>query len=192
MEQRGVDVGGIVKDVVDERQYQQDLQLGRAFDCQTRADVACPMQQDGKDGERGRDARQIVRDLRIGRGKCSDTHPVTKLAAQVGAGEAQCRKKRTQTVAHAQVDDKRQVYDERIRLTGKQFSANGIGDREGGTGCGANPQQFKRMAPIDFDAAQRRRGKNAKEQRRGVVNRPKNHFDLRRHQRLPPSKRTAK
>ena len=35
VEQRGVDVGGIVKDVIDERQDEQNLELGRAFDRQT-------------------------------------------------------------------------------------------------------------------------------------------------------------
>ena len=95
MEQRGVDVGGVVKDVVDERQDQQDFQLGGAFNCQTGSNVTGPMQKDDKDGGRGDDARQIVRDLRIGRGKCGDTHPIAELAAQVGTGDAQCREQRT-------------------------------------------------------------------------------------------------
>ena len=135
------------------------------------------MQQDGKDGERGRDARQIVRDLRIGRGKCGDTHPVAELAAQIGARNAERGKQWTQAVARAQVDDKRQVHDKRISLAGKKLSANDIGDREGGAGHDADPQQLKRVASVDFDTAQRRRGKDAKEQRRGVVDCPKDHFD---------------
>ena len=59
------------------------------------------MQQDGKDAERGSDACQIVRDLRIGCGKCGDAHPVAELAAQIGAGDAQRREQRTQVVARA-------------------------------------------------------------------------------------------
>ena len=86
------------------------------------------MQQDGRDAERGSDACQIVRDLRIGRGKGGDAHPVAELAAQMGAGDAQCREQRAQAVARTQVDGKRQVHDERIDLTGKKLSANDIGD----------------------------------------------------------------
>ena len=63
MEERGIDVGGVVEDVVDERQDEQNLQLGGAFDCQAGANLACPMQQDGKDAERGDDACHVVRDL---------------------------------------------------------------------------------------------------------------------------------
>ena len=121
------------------------------------------MQQDGKDAERGRDARQIVRDLRIGCGKGGDAHPVAELTAQIGAGDAQCREQRAQTVARTQVDGKRQVHDERIDLTGKKLSANDIGDRKGSAGCGSDPHQLECMASIDFDTAQRRRSKDAKE-----------------------------
>ena len=64
------------------------------------SNVAGPMQQDGRDAERGSDACQIVRDLRIGRGKGGDAHPVAELAAQIGAGDAQCREQRAQAVAH--------------------------------------------------------------------------------------------
>ena len=88
VEERGIDVGGVVEDVVDERQDKQDLQLGGTFDRQTGADVAGPMQQDGKDAECGDDARHVVHDLRIGGGECGDAHPVAKLAAQVSAGNA--------------------------------------------------------------------------------------------------------
>lgn len=56
VEQRGVDVGGIVKDVIDERQDEQNLELGRAFDRQTGSNVTGPMQQDRKDGDRGDNA----------------------------------------------------------------------------------------------------------------------------------------
>ena len=150
------------------------------------------MQQDGKDGECGRDARQIVRDLRIGCGKCGDAHPIAELAAQIGTRNAEHGKQRAQAVARAQIDDERQMHDEWIYLAGKKLAADGIGDREGGTGHDADPQQLKRMTPVDLDTAQRRRGKDAKEQRRGVVDCPKDHFDRGDHQRLPPSKRAAK
>ena len=150
------------------------------------------MQQDGKDGECGRDARQIVRDLRIGCGKCGDAHPIAELAAQIGTRNAEHGKQRAQAVARAQIDDERQMHDEWIYLAGKKLAADGIGDREGGTGHEADPQQLKRMTPVDLDTAQRRRGKDAKEQRRGVVDCPKDHFDRGDHQRLPPSKRAAK
>ena len=150
------------------------------------------MQQDGKDGECGRDARQIVRDLRIGCGKCGDAHPIAELAAQIGTRNAEHGKQRAQAVARAQIDDERQMHDERIYLAGEKLAADGIGDRKGSAGHDADQHQFKRMTPVDLDTAQRRRGKDAKEQRRGVVDCPKDHFDRGDHQCLPPSKRTAK
>ena len=150
------------------------------------------MQQDGKDGECGRDARQIVRDLRIGCGKCGDAHPIAELAAQIGTRNAEHGKQRAQAVARAQIDDERQMHDERIYLAGEKLAADGIGDRKGSAGCDSDPHQLECMASIDFDTAQRRRGKDAKEQRRGVVDCPKDHFDRGDHQCLPPSKRAAK
>ena len=84
------------------------------------------------------------------------------------------------------------MHDKWISLTGEKLAANGIGEAECASGHSANHQQLERMASIDFDTAQRRRGKDAKEQRRGVVDCPKGHFDRGDHQRLPPSKRTAK
>lgn len=135
------------------------------------------MQQDGKDGECGRDARQIVRDLRIGCGKCGDAHPIAELAAQIGTRNAEHGKQRAQAVARAQIDDERQMHDEWIYLAGEKLAADGIGNRKGGAGHDTDPQQLKRMTPVDLDTAQRRRGKDAKEQRRGVVDCPKDHFD---------------
>ena len=153
VEERGIDVGGVVEDVVDERQDEQNLQLGGAFDRQAGADVACPMQQDGKDAERGDDARHVVRDLRIGDGECGDAHPVAELAAQVGTGNAQDGEQGTQAIAYAQVDDKRQMHDERIGLSGEKLAANGVGKAECASGCGADPHQLERMAAVDLDAA---------------------------------------
>lgn len=121
------------------------------------------MQQDGKDGECGRDARQIVRNLRIGCGKCGDAHPIAELAAQIGTRNAEHGKQRAQAVARAQIDDERQMHDERIYLAGEKLAADGIGDRKGSAGHGTDQHQFKRMTPVDFDTAQRRRGKDAKE-----------------------------
>lgn len=60
------------------------------------------------------------------------------------------------------------------------------------SGYGTDQHQFKCMTPVDLDTAQCRRGKDAKEQRRGVVDCPKDHFDRGDHQCLPPSKRAAK
>ena len=150
------------------------------------------MQQDGKDAERGDDARHVVRDLRIGGGECGDAHPVAKLAAQVGTGNAQDGEQRTQAIAYAQVDDKRQMHDERIDLSGEKLAADGIGEAECTSGYGADPHQLERMAAVDLDTAQRRRGKDAKEQRRRMVDCPKYQFCRGKHQRLPPSNRTAK
>ena len=150
------------------------------------------MQQDGKDAERGDDARHVVRDLRIGGGECGDAHPVAKLAAQVGTGNAQDGEQRTQAIAYAQVDDKRQMHDEWIGLSGKQFTTDEVGNRKSGAGYGADPHQLERMAAVDLDTAQRRRGKDAKEQRRRMVDCPKCQFCRGKHQRLPPSNRTAK
>ncbi len=162
MEERGVDVGGVVKDVIDERQDEQNLELGRAFDRQTRTDVAGPMQQDRKDGDRGDNACHVVHDLRVGGGERGDAHPVAELAAQVGTGNAQDGEQRTQAIAYAQVDDKRQMHDEWIGLSGKQLTTDEVGNRKSGAGDGADPHQLERMAPVDLDAAERRRGKNAK------------------------------
>ena len=192
VEERGIDVGGVAEDVVDERQDEQNLQLGGAFDRQAGANVACPMQQDGKDAERGDDARHVVRDLRIDGGECGDAHPVAKLAAQEGAGNAQDGEQRTQAIACAQVDDKRQMHDERRGLSGKQLAADEVGNRKSGAGYGADPHQLERMAAVDLDTAQSRRGKDAKEQRRRMVDYPKYQFCRGKHQCLPPSNRTAK
>ena len=139
------------------------------------------MQQDGKDGECGRDTRQIVRNLRIGCGKGGDAHPIAELAAQIGARNAEHGKQRAQAVARTQIDDERQMHDEWIYLAGEKLAADGIGEAKCASGYGTDQHQFKR-----------RRGKDAKEQRRGVVDCPKDHFDRGDHQCLPPSKRTAK
>lgn len=84
------------------------------------------------------------------------------------------------------------MHDERICLTGEKLAADGIGEAKCASGCGSDPHQLERMTPVDLDTAQRRRGKDAKEQRRGVVDCPKDHFDRGDHQYLPPSKRAAK
>ena len=84
------------------------------------------------------------------------------------------------------------MHDERIHLSSEKFAAKDIGERKGGTGEHVNRDQLKRMTAVDLDPAQRCRGENAKEQRRGVVDCPKDHFDRGDHQRRPPSKRTAK
>ena len=89
VEERGVDVGGVVKDVIDERQDEQNLELGAAFDRQARTDVAGPVQQDCKNTGRGDNTRHVVCDLRTGGGERGDAHPVAELAAQVGTGDAQ-------------------------------------------------------------------------------------------------------
>ncbi|MFR3878647.1 MAG: hypothetical protein ACLTYW_11360 [Collinsella sp.] len=68
------------------------------------------------------------------------------------------------------------MHDERIYLAGEKLAADGIGDRKRRRSRRA-PQHVKRVASVDFDTAQRRRGKDAKEQRRGVVDCPKDHFD---------------
>ena len=84
------------------------------------------------------------------------------------------------------------MYDERIGLSRKRLAADEVGNRKGSAGCGANPHQLERMAAVDLDAAQRRRGKDAKEQRRCVVDCPEHQFCREDHQRLPPSNRAAK
>lgn len=84
------------------------------------------------------------------------------------------------------------MHDEWIGLSGKQLTTDEVGNCKSGAGYGADPHQLERMTPVDLDTAQRRRGKDAKEQRRGVVDCPKDHFDRGDHQCLPPSKRTAK
>ena len=142
MEERGIDVGGVVEDVVDERQDEQNLQLGGAFGRQARTDVSGPMQQDRKDAERRDDARRVICDLRIGGSECGDAHPVAKLAAQVGTGNAQDGEQRTQAIAYAQVDDKRQMHDEWIGLSGEKLAADGIGEAECASGYGADPHQL--------------------------------------------------
>ena len=162
MEERGVDIGGVVKDVIDERQDEQNLELGGAFDRQARTDVAGPMQQDRKDGDRGDNACRVVRDLRVGGGERGDAHPVAELAAQISTGDAQHNEQRVQAIARAQIDDEWQMHDERICLTGEKLAADGIGEAECASGYGADHHQLKCMTPVDFDAAERRRGKNAK------------------------------
>lgn len=84
------------------------------------------------------------------------------------------------------------MHDERIYLAGKKLAADGIGEAKCVSGHGTDQHQFKRMTPVDLDTAQCRRGKDAKEQRRGVVDCPKDHFGRGDHQCLPPSKRAAK
>lgn len=84
------------------------------------------------------------------------------------------------------------MHDERIGLTGEKLTADGIGEAECASGCGADPHQLERMAAVDLDTAQSRRGKDAKEQRRRMVDCPKYQFCRGKHQRLPPSNRTAK
>ena len=84
------------------------------------------------------------------------------------------------------------MHDEWIGLSGEKLAADGIGEAECTSGYGADPHQFERMAAVDLDTAQRRRGKDAKEQRRRMVDCPKYQFCRGKHQRLPPSNRTAK
>lgn len=176
MEERGIDVGGVVKDVIDERQDEQNLELGGGFDRQARTDVACPMQQDRKDDGRGDNACHVVRDLRVGGGERGDAHPVAELAAQISTGDAQHNEQRAQAIARAQIDDERQMHDEWIYLTGEKLAADGIGEAECASGYGADHHQLKRMTPVDLDTAERRRGKNAKKQGCCVVNCPKYHL----------------
>ena len=84
------------------------------------------------------------------------------------------------------------MHDERIGLPGKQLATDEVSNRKSGAGDGADPHQFERMAAVDLDAAQCRRGKDAKEQRRRMVDCPKYQFCRGKHQRLPPSNRAAK
>ena len=54
------------------------------------------------------------------------------------------------------------MHDERICLTGEKLAADGIGEAECASGYGADHHELKCMTPVDLDAAERRRGKNAK------------------------------
>ena len=68
------------------------------------------------------------------------------------------------------------MHDERICLAGEKLAADGIGEAECASGYSADRHQFKRMTPVNLDAAERRRGKNAKKQGCCVVNGPKCHL----------------
>lgn len=54
------------------------------------------------------------------------------------------------------------MHDERICLTGEKLAADGVGEAECASGYGTDHHELKCMAPVDLDAAERRRGKNAK------------------------------
>ena len=84
------------------------------------------------------------------------------------------------------------MHDEWIGLSRKQLATDEVGNRKGSAGYGADPHQLERMAAVDLDAAECRRGKDAKEQRRCVVDCPEHQFCREEHQRLPPSNRAAK
>ena len=73
------------------------------------------------------------------------------------------------------------MHDERIGLTGEKLAADGIGEAECASGYSADPHQLKRMAAVDLDTAQRRRGKDAKEQGCRVVDCPKHQFCREKH-----------
>lgn len=54
------------------------------------------------------------------------------------------------------------MHDKRICLTGEKLAADGVGEAECASGCGADHHQLKHVTPVDLDTAERRRGKNAK------------------------------